>query len=228
MDNHLIVGDLHLPYHNDRAISFIERVLKDYKIPKDNIISVGDFFDMYNMSFHDKSPQAEGPHAEYLSALACAKEFYEKFPKIRICESNHEVRLFRKFEKALIPSAFMKAWHDIWEMPREWKYASHWKIATRKPFIVQHGTGYAGQVGHIKAAVNNGISTAIGHLHSFAGVNYFNTTGRGTIWAMNAGCLIDEDALAFAYGKDHPNKPCIGLGVVLDSGMRSEWIPIDA
>ena len=28
-----------------------------------------------------------------------------------------------------------------------------------------------------------------------------------TIWALTSGCLIDKDALAFAYGKHSKNKP---------------------
>ena len=37
------------------------------------------------------------------------------------------------------------------------------------------------------------------------------------LWAMQVGCLIDKDALAFAYDKLFKDRPVIGCGIIINS-----------
>ncbi len=76
-----------------------------------------------------------------------------------------------------------------------------------------HGEGYSGPLGALKCAQTHMAPVVIGHLHSYAGV-LFNANPRHLFWGMNAGCLIDRHAYAFAYAKNSPAKPILGCGIV--------------
>lgn len=121
----------------------------------------------------------------------------------------------------------MRTYKDVIEAPAGWNWKRTWTYDKLKhPFRMIHGMGYSGQNGHRTAAIDAGISTVHGHLHSHAGIAYIKTEAV-EIWGMNVGCLIDEEEYAFEYGKDSRFKPCLGVGVIFDQGKTPVWIPYD-
>jgi len=88
-----------------------------------------------------------------------------------------------------------------------------------------HGVGYSGPNGAKNAAIDAGVSCIIGHLHSFAAVNFIKT-GNKTIWGCNAGCLIDNNSYAFQYNRNDRNKPIISAAVIMDDGRFPIIIPM--
>jgi hypothetical protein len=60
------------------------------------------------------------------------------------------------------------------------------------------------------------MSCAIGHSHSFGGVQY-SANSRDTVFGINVGCGVNRDAYAFAYGKYSKQKETLGCGIVLNN-----------
>lgn len=203
---------------------------KEYKIDSNNIICVGDEFDIYFGSLHKKDPSVNFSAAQEI--LECKKKikvWVRHFPKMRLAVSNHGTRWLRKAVEAELPSQVIKSLGEIYDTPKEWVWKHEWLIKTKHPWRVLHGCGYSGYAGARNAALDAQISTAIGHLHSFGGVAWVNQNGSGRAkWGMNTGCLIDEQAFAFEYGKHMRSKPTVGAGVVVNDGSTPIFVPIEA
>ena len=199
--------------------------MRDYRIPRANVICVGDEVDQYFGAVYEKDPDAGlSPKTELAATRAELRPWYKAFPEMRLCISNHGIRWARKAFEAAIPSELLRPWRDVIEAPAGWKWRQRWDIGTAHPWSVIHGMGYSGMNGHRTAALDLGRSVAIGHLHGFGGVARV-TTETQAIWGMNTGCLIDVEAYAFNYGKYSRFKPTLGVGVVLDDGRTPVFVP---
>lgn len=232
--NYLFCSDTQGPYQISGCIRFLKRVQKEYKIEKENVYHVGDETDGYNGSDYPKSPDAKtSPMQEIAETKEFIKEFSEAFPLLKIAHSNHMLRWPSKAKKSMIPIALLKEHKEIIGAPDGWIWKPEWIIKDKHTFRMIHGVGYSGKDGARNAAIDAGMSTVIGHIHSFAGISIIRTGGVMSnkaaleIWAMNVGCLIDIESYAFDYGKDNRSKPCLGAGVVIDSGKRPIWIPYE-
>lgn len=238
-DNYLVISDLQIPFEAEEgpnslgALKFCIEVAKEFKIPKENILNVGDETDQYFGSFFPKSPDARMSALEELElAKKRLKRWYQAFPYMRIATSNHGVRWAKKAFQAEIPSVLMKQYQEVIEAPPTWKWSDEWIIKNiDSPFRVIHGMGYSGINGHRTAALDAGMSTCIGHLHSHAGIARISTgineIGKRNIWGMNVGCLINPKAFCFEYGKWSRMKPTMGVGVVIGSGRTPIFIPYE-
>lgn len=89
--------------------------------------------------------------------------------------------------------------------------------------------GYSGLMGARNAAIDGHISTAIGHLHSHAGISYIKTGNDNNkfMWGFNTGCLIDPDTFAFEYNKNDRNRPIRGAGAIVEDGKMPIFFPFD-
>jgi len=119
---------------------------------------------------------------------------------------------FKRASENGIPRGFLKPIREALDAPSGWKWAAQWKV---DGIAFQHGDGFSGPQAALQIAIQNGCPSVIGHVHSFAGVQYARAMG-GTLWGMNAGCLINPDSIAMRYAKHGRNKPVIGTGVVLN------------
>lgn len=224
--NQLILSDLHIPYENPKALELARYCRKHYGISTDQVYSVGDEIDSYFGSMHPKSPEAtHSPRGELTAAKEVLKAWYATFPQMKLCISNHGLRWLRKASNAEIPSQLLRSYESILEAPRGWKWRDHWIVPEKHRYGISHGMGYSGRAGAINCAVDRGMSWVIGHLHSHGGIHHLSSDGR-SIWAANAGCLLDPEAYAFDYGKYHRNKPTLGLVVVVNRGSTPLFIPL--
>ena len=216
---------MQIPYQAFGALEFCRKVQKEFKIPQENIICVGDELDCYFASGYIKSPDASHtPNSELAESISELKRWYRAFPQMKMCLSNHGLRWVKKAYEAGIPSQVLRSYKDLIKAPKGWQYKYKWLINDRYPFYIMHGLGYSGANGHKNAAIDNGISTIIGHLHAHAGIVHLRTEEQ-SFYGMNVGCLIDTEAYAFAYGKYARSKPVLGCGVVLDGGKTPLFIP---
>lgn len=225
IENYLIISDLQIPFEHEHALDFCLKVQKEFKIPKQNIINIGDELDQYTFSRFPKDPDADiSISSELRESRKRLKDWIKAFPSMRVCTSNHGLRIFARSQESGLPSEILKPYKEIFELPREWIYKDEWIIKTKKPFKCIHGMGYGGILGHRNAVIDARMSVCIGHLHSHGGVNYVNN-GNETLWGMNVGSLIAEEKFAFKYGKYSRNKSIISTGVVLNDGMLPVLIP---
>ena len=223
----LILPDLHIPYEHNLALRFAKEVRKDFGIPWENIYSLGDELDLFAGGKWPKGGDA--PHTanqEIEIAREKVRKWGAAFPDLKICESNHVTRWMRKAFDAELPSQVIRSIEEIYEYPEGWKLEPfHVVDAGKAKFRLQHGDGYSGPMGMRQAAIDNGMSTIIGHLHSNAGVTWIKTANQ-EIFGVNGGCLIDVAAYCFKYGIHSRLKPTIGVTVVLDGGKFPLWVPM--
>jgi hypothetical protein len=211
--------------------------VRHFKIPKENIICVGDETDQYFGSRYKKDPDAfYTPIGEIKATIERIQQWTTTFPMMKVCISNHGERWGNVASEAGIPSILLRRFSEVIGIPEGWVYRYEWRIPEKHPFRVIHGLGYSGQNAHRTAALDAGVSTAIGHLHSFAGVSYicngFDPTGLTAsmgrnVWGMNTGCLVNRTKFAFKYGRDHRHKPTLGTGVVVNNGASPIWVPYE-
>ncbi len=207
-------------------MDFCLQVQKAFKIPKTNIICIGDELDQYYASRFPKDPDAIiSARGELKIARERLKEWYKAFPAMRVCLSNHGLRWLARAHECYIPSEVLKPYKELIEAPYGWSWHEEIKIKDDYPWRAIHGVGYSGVNGHRNAAIDGRISTVIGHLHSHAGINYVNNGGPA-IWGMNCGCLIDDQEFAFKYAKHSRYKGVLSVGVVVDNGKTPVLVPM--
>lgn len=224
----LLISDLQIPFEHEKALRFCTYLKKHYSIPDDNCLNVGDELDAYHGGQWPKDPNGNfSAVGELAQAKETLKKWYSAFPKMKLAISNHGLRWVRKATAAEIPSQMMRSYEEIIQAPDTWVWKQKWVFDKIKhPFAMVHGMGYSGKDGHRNAAIDNGMSTAIGHLHSHAAIDYIKTDSQ-KFWAFNTGCLIDADAYAFSYGKESRFKPCIGAGIIFNKGSTPMWVPLE-
>lgn len=226
-ENYLIISDAHLPFEHHRALKFCKELKADFNIPSENIYNVGDFDDQIWASNYDKNPNGDYTANQEIKIVQDKiKEWASIFPKMKMCKSNHTSRYYKRAFEAELPSQILRNIEEILQYPKGWVTQETFTIiASHMPFVIQHGEGFSGAMGHREAAILNGVSTVIGHLHSNAGVNFIRTAQQ-EIWGMNVGCLVDNASYAFEYGRHSKFKPTVGCGVVLDGGKIPMFIPL--
>lgn len=210
MSTVLVISDLQYPFAHRDHLAFLKAVQKKYR--PDQVVNIGDEVDFHAISDWEHDPDGYSAGDELKSAIKDLKKLYTLFPVAKVCTSNHTARPFRRAKKYGIPSAFIKDYREFLEAPKRWQWAEVWEIDGVR---YQHGEGYSGQAGAIKAALANMQSTVIGHLHSHAGI-LWSANAKHLIFGFNVGCLIDRHSYAFAYGKHAPNKPILGCGIVIN------------
>jgi hypothetical protein len=138
------------------------------------------------------------------------KRWYTSFHKALVCLGNHDRMVDRKSKTVGLPSEVFKPFRQIWGLPKGWKDDfSHTILGVK--YI--HGTGYSGDLAHIKAAHDNRMCVVMGHLHSVCGIDY-SANEEDCIWGMSVGCGINRKSYAFAYGRDFKKKPILACGIV--------------
>lgn len=210
----MVVSDLHCPFHHPDAFRFLRECKKRFR--PDLVVGIGDEIDSHTLSLKfPADPDGMSPGHEIEATLMALKEVYRIFPVMKVCVSNHTARVFKKAFSAGIPKAFLKSYREFLEAPMGWEWADHWDIDGVR---YMHGEGYTSN-SWTKAAQYNQRNTVLGHTHSSPGTYWWNG-----LWTLNAGCLVDESAYSFAYGKHMKNRPELGLGVV-KSGVP-QFVPM--
>jgi hypothetical protein len=183
---------------------------------------MGDVFDGHSYSFHEANPNEMSPGYEVEMARKRIVPWTKAFPVADICIGSHDARPFRKASSVGMPSTFIKAYNDIWGLPKTWIW--DWKFEYQN-IIFTHGNR-SGSYAHVNIARDNRKSTVSAHVHSSAGV-HFLSSDYDLIWGMNVGCLINIKEYAFAYAKDYTQRPVIGCGVVLNNSTLPLFIPMN-
>jgi len=213
----LSISDLHAPYNHPLSLEFLKYCYKEFKPTK--IVCLGDEVDQHGLSTFPKESMLYSPGHEYEAAMEFMQKLYKLFPEVMVCESNHTARPYRIAKAAGLPSIYMKDYRAIMQAPAGWEWKDRWEIDN---VVYEHGEMCgSGRNAAFTAAFQNRKSTVIGHIHSFGGVQYSANHHNQIFWA-NAGCLIDPESLAFAYGNKYRNK-CT-LGTVLVEGAGAHFI----
>lgn len=217
----LIIGDTHLPFTHRDYLDFCVDTAKHYGCKR--VCHVGDLVDHHAISFHDHDPDGMSPGDELAYTRRAVKPWFKAFPRVYAAVGNHDLLISRQGLSCGLPSAFLKSFAEAYESPAGWRFDFEWNFKTWRMI---HGTMTSGHDAAYKSALKGRISTVQGHLHASAGVKY-HANSREIVWGMQVGCGINRKSYAYAYGRDTPDKPILGCGVVAEGGRVAMFVPME-
>lgn len=212
----LAIPDLHCPWQHPDALAFLIAVRDTYKTTK--TVCLGDEIDAMGYSRYPQDPDAPNQSKELELAIEQLLPFYKAFPNMLVCESNHTIRPWKKAFEAGLPKSFLPTVARVLRAPDGWTW--HNQIEVDGVLYIHGDAGSSGFTAHIQYMRKFKQSVVIGHIHSFAGVNY-----EGKLFGVNSGCLIDNEAICFKYAKNMPIPVSLGCTVV-KYGKQAQFIPM--
>ncbi len=209
----VVMPDLHAPYHHAQALDFMTLVRDTFQ--PDLVINLGDEADKHAMSFHDSDPNLASAGDELERTIPVMKALHKIFPNMLLCDSNHGSMHYRKAKAHGMPVQYLKDYRDIL-LPnvrsQGWQWAENWRVRTPMGDVMfKHQP--SGPI--LTDAAHNLCNEVVGHHHGKFLIEYAASSAR-LYWGMYAGCLIDKDSLAFAYGKHTLYKPILGCAVIIN------------
>lgn len=176
-------------------------------------ISVSGNCDKHSLSYHENDPDLSSAGDELKEALKCVRKLHKMFPEMDILESNHGSLVWRKAKTHGIPRAYIKSYNEVLGVSDGWKW--HYDMTIDLP----NGTKcylHHGKVADVtKLSQQMGMCAVQGHYHEKFKVEYWGNP-TGLYWALQIGCLIDDNSLAFAYNNANLKRPVIGTGLIID------------
>jgi predicted MPP superfamily phosphohydrolase len=215
----LIVPDLHAPFHDRKAFHALLRAGKEWK--PDILVTLGDFLDCADVSFHDKSPQRKYTFKEEVeSGNICLSALDDLGASEKVFVfGNHEHRLERFIARnAPQLDGMVSLEKELHLRSRGWKsvpYMTHTKIGK---LHITHDCGNAGPSAHIKALHTFGGNIVIGHTHRMAVHYEGNARGEQHVGAM-LGWLGDIESIDYMHRvRSNAWTLGFGTGIMLPSG----------
>ncbi len=207
-DNVLVIGDLHEPFTLAGYLAFCKHVQQTFNCGK--VVFIGDLVDNHFTSYHEIDPDSFGAKQELEFARYKLEAWHKSFPKAYVCRGNHDVLVARKAFSSGIASSWIRSENEVFDTPT-WNWVD--EIVLQNVLYI-HGTGFSGANAAITIAKERGLSTVMGHLHTFSSVQYLSR--KTPTFGMLVGCGIDHSKYAFKYAKYFSRKPIISCGVVLN------------
>jgi hypothetical protein len=221
--NALVIPDCHLPYEHPKALEFCVKLQDLFQVAPEDVFHLGDLEDNFYLGQWPKG--ADYPHTpnqEVERAREKIKEWGRAFPKMKICESNHASRYFRKASASEIPSQMLRTYREFFDYPKGWDVQECFLLKDKTEVLLFHGEGFANPQ---QASVHFGKNVVTGHFHSKAGV-WWSETMVNRIYAVNSGCLIDYEQYAFHYAKHAKFKPSLGATILMDGFRVPFYVPM--
>jgi hypothetical protein len=212
----LAIPDLHCPWQHPDALAFLIAVRDTYNVTK--TVCLGDEIDAMGYSRYPQDPDAPNQSKELELAIEQLLPFYRAFPDMLVCESNHTIRPWKKAFEAGLPKSFLPTVARVLRAPDGWTW--HNQVEVDGVLYIHGDAGSSGFTAHIQYMRKFKQSVVIGHIHSYAGVNY-----EGELFGVNSGCLIDAEAICFKYAKNMPIPVSLGCTIV-KNGKQAQFIPM--
>lgn len=160
----IIIPDCHVPFEDSRAFNLVANIAKECKV--DGLAILGDFLDLFSVSFHDKDPRRVSQLSDELNAANKRLTQLDKIgaKKKLFVEGNHEYRLTRYLinkAPALLETVSVPQMLSLKE--RGWKFTPYRKAARLGKLHLTHDVGYAGKIAHMQSGAAFEHSVVIGH-----------------------------------------------------------------
>lgn len=192
-------------------------------VRQNNCITVSGNCDKHNLSYHDSDPDLHTAGKELELAKKTVKQIEAIFPVMDIVHSNHGSLAWRKAKTHGISRHYIKPYNEVLGVGPGWRW--HPDITLQLPdgqnVYVHHGK----TADAVKVSQAMGMSFVCGHFHEKFGINYW-ANPLGLYFAMNCGCLVDDDSLAFSYNNVNLKRPIIGTGLIIDGKPILETMPL--
>lgn len=216
-----VFGDVHAPFTHPNYMRFVQDTFKRFGVKE--VICTGDLVDHHAISRFQSSTAAKGAKDEKAEAQYILDQIFDTFKKARFCIGNHDLIYERQAATLGIGKEYLKTFREVYNVPKGWEIAEEFIIDN---VLYKHGINCLGKDGALNTAIQERMSTVIGHSHSFGGVKY-SANKRSIIFGMNVGCGIDIEAYAFEYGKHAKFRPTLGCGIVF-SDTCAIFVPMSA
>ena len=207
--------DMHAPYHHPDTIEFLDWIKQEFDPTM--WVCGGDESDQHALSFHDSDPNLDSAGPELLKTQEFISELEDLVPDLVLVHSNHGSLVYRRAKKFGIPVQCIKSYREIL-FPNGggegWSWIDQHRIKLPNGQDLQFEHQASGDL--LAMAAHERCNIAIGHLHGKFAVNYA-ASKAALYWALNGGCLLDKDSMAFAYGRHFKLKPIIGASMILNS-----------
>jgi len=238
----LVFGDLHAPYCDQRAKEIMIEIGIDFN--PHEVVSLGDFADMYSVTLHQKSPSMTNVLLDDIRAVNKELDVFSlAFPDAKkvFLEGNHENRLGRYiaskapelFNMLDIPSLFRLKEHGFEYVkygPNQ-LYVPVTSAGTLAKFGMRHEP-LSGGVGAARISVLKAMESLFyAHNHRLEEYHTKTILGR-SVFGTSFGWLGQEGHKAFEYVKNPhtwqhgfglvwllPNGECIHKSMHIKDGM---------
>ena len=217
----LFISDMHIPYHHKDLIPFLKMLKERYNPTR--VICLGDETDKHALSFHDSDPDLMSAGDELRAALPVIQELYELFPEMDLIDSNHGSMVWRKAKHHGIPRHYIKSYNEVLGVGKGWVW--HNDLVLNLPDGQQVYVHHGKTKDALKVSQSMGMSFCCGHFHEDFSIKYW-ANPNGLYFAMNSGCLIDDESYAFAYNNVNLNRPIIGTSLIIDGVPVLEAMPL--
>lgn len=223
MSRVLVISCTHEPFGKKGFLDFVIRTYKRFGC--DRIVHCGDLCDEHRLSpTHKPQPEAKGAREELEEARKKLRAWVKAFPKMMLCDSNHDRRHLRLGASVGIPEDYFQSYNELYQVPKTWVWKSEWEIDG-----VEYCHGDTKEFSGNEPAKNGArarmSSVVIGHFHSIAGVSWF-ANKRERLFGMAVGCGVDNNSYAMQYYQSGGKRPMIGCGIVID-GKEAVFVPME-
>ncbi len=209
----IILGDLHLPYHSERALKEVQYAIKHEK--PTHVVQIGDLLDQYSFSRFTRKNLVL-PERELTLARGYAvdmwKQIKDSVPKAQRVQilGNHDVRLIKRAQERL-PEAQELVKESIMEL---YRFKGVQTIEDDREVYkigsVAFHHGYLSKLGDLSKYL--GQSVVCGHSH--VGGTVFEQRDGKIIFELNAGYLADETAEPLRYRPTKTSRWTLGFGFI--------------
>ena len=212
----LAIGDLHIPYHHKDSFAFLRALKKKYK-GFDLVVNMGDELDQHAISMHDSNPDLPSAGDELRLAKTYVKELEGIFPDMTLLDSNHSSLVYRRALKYGLPKAYLKHYNEFLDVGKGWKWVDDLTISLNDGSRCFFTHGMSANV--LQIAQKMGMHAVQGHYHSKASVQYYSNPDNLN-WAMQTGCLTNQQSLAFGYSRNFKDRFICSSAVIIDGQPR--------
>ena len=213
----LVIPDLHEPVTHPAALQFCKDLYAQWNC--DRVVFIGDVVDWHGISFHARHPSAPRPKEEYRLAWERVARWVTTFPVAKVCIGNHDERPERLAASVNIPTEFLIGYNQMWACP-DWHWAHDHVIDDVYYF---HGTNNGGLYPAANVQKTMAMSVVMGHVHSRSNI-VSTATPFKRFFGMDTGCLVDDRAFAFAYGRHMKRRSVLSAGVIIDGQPYLEYL----
>jgi UDP-2,3-diacylglucosamine pyrophosphatase LpxH len=216
----LVAGDTHFCFHNSKTIDKFLEFNRKYQ--PENVVQVGDLYDLYAYSKFPRSQNIYTPAEEERLSRQTAEKFFadiirdNKKANVFNMLGNHDLRIIKRTIESLpqLENIVERHLREIMTFDGVKLIEDHREPLEIDGILFHHG--YLGKLGdHRDSALQNFVC---GHSHR-AGVSYRRIKNE-TLWELNAGFMGDPESKVMSYTSSKIQNYTLGFGYIDELGPR--------